>query len=125
MARGDLQIAQQLLNRSMELSGIFEEVSELGNKLSGLLDDLDYPQEVSEFQTLIRLLRNSVAHFGIQTNSRTGMIEALILSNRNRGQINWQILIPIHELREFVEWFARGIIDSSLLDRPIEEIKVA
>ena len=52
MARGDLQDAQQLLKRSMELSSVFEEVSDLGNKLSGLLDDLDYHQEVSQLVSI-------------------------------------------------------------------------
>lgn len=82
--------------------------------------------ETSEFQALVRLMRNSFAHFGVETNAHTGQIEALILTNRNpSGRVTWQMRIRIAEMRAFVDWFAHGIMDSSLLSMPIQEIKIA
>lgn len=79
-----------------------------------------------DLRQLIRLMRNSFAHFNVKTRSFMGQIDSLVLTNLNdQKQITWEMEITVDELRAFVDWFAYGIIDSTLLDRSIESIQVA
>lgn len=79
-----------------------------------------------DLRQLIRLMRNSFAHFNVKTHSFMGQIDSLVLTNLNdQKQITWEMEITVDELRAFVDWFAYGIIDSTLLDRSIESIQVA
>lgn len=75
------------------------------------------------FKDLIRLMRNSFSHFNLELYPENEEIYAIRMFNINKqGHKTWQATITIHQLREFVIWFAKGIVDSSLLVKPIEEI---
>jgi hypothetical protein len=108
----------------MPISELPEAFPELRDQARRIRHQRDRTQP--ELRDLVRMIRNSFAHFSLETEAHQGRISRLVLSNRNpAGHVTWQMRISVLELREFVEWFARGVIDSSLLDCPIEEIKVA
>jgi hypothetical protein len=124
------------------------EITQLINSMLGLLvfpketfwDHLkpialsEIPKKVNPFndednsidlRQLIRLIRNSFAHFNLDIKAGANYIYAIEMHNRSRnGKINWQCTVSVFKLRKFIEWFIKGIIDSSLLDIPVDQIKV-
>jgi hypothetical protein len=81
--------------------------------------------DAPNLQKLIRLMRNGFSHFNLQIKADAQYIYAIQMHNQRNGKKTWEDTVTVFELRKFIEWFIKGIIDSSLLDGPIEKIDAA
>lgn len=55
---------------------------------------------------LVRLLRNSVAHFNVEFVAPTGEIEGVILSNKcNCGNVTWRASLSLDDLEQITSKF--------------------
>jgi hypothetical protein len=96
------------------------------NTLPPEFQTLQRAPHARDLRQLIRLMRNSFAHFNVEAHSFMGQIDVIVLTNvSNHKQVTWQMEIAVDELRAFVAWFAHGIMDSSLLSTPIQQIRIA
>lgn len=78
-----------------------------------------------DLRELIRLIRNGFSHFNLDIKADgAGYIYAIEMFNINKsGTETWRDTVTVFELRKFIEWFIKGIIDSSLLNIPIDKIE--
>lgn len=62
---------------------------------------------------LIRLLRNSIAHFNVEFTETNGEIDGVVLSNKcsQCQEITWRARLSLYELEEVADRFIRLILD--------------
>jgi hypothetical protein len=88
-------------------------------------------ENAPNLRELIRLMRNSFSHFNLEIKAQEDKpdedyIYAIEMYNINKQEKEtWRDRVTVFELQEFIEWFIAGVIDSSLLDIPIEKIEAA
>jgi hypothetical protein len=59
----------------------------------------------SDLRDLIRLLRNSVAHFNIEFTESGGHIDGVVLSNKRDGKTTWKAALSLTELEDITDRF--------------------
>lgn len=67
--------------------------------------------DVSDLRDLIRVLRNSIAHFNIEFIADSGEIDGVRLANRHRGSIRWRATLTLEDLEEITSRFAAIILE--------------
>jgi hypothetical protein len=128
----------EVVRRSGAVGGEVYEVTQLINSMLGLLvlpkehyyasipttpleelraDGWPAPVLDGEFKRpkhlrdLVRLLRNSVAHFNIEFVAPQGEIKGVILSNKcNCGKVTWSASLSINELEQITRRFIELIL---------------
>lgn len=87
-----------------------------------------YTDRCTDLRTLVRHIRNSISHFGIEFVADRNYISRIEMSDelidRKNGKViaQWTAEMSVFDLRDFAVWFIEGIIDSTLLEIPIEKI---
>lgn len=75
---------------------------------SVLSGDCDPPQHLRD---LIRLLRNSIAHFNIEFTESDGQIDGVVLSNRRDNKTTWKAKLSLDELVKITNRFVDLILN--------------
>ncbi|HMP06491.1 MAG TPA: HEPN family nuclease, partial [Lacipirellulaceae bacterium] len=72
---------------------------------------------VNGLRDLMRVLRNSIAHFNIEFTEIDGEISGVRLSNRDGGQTRWQATLGLEDLEQITYRFAALILEEGGDDR--------
>lgn len=123
-AKGDeVYVVTQLINSMLGLLVLPKEhfyESIPTTSLEELRDD-DWPESVlsghakapKHLRDLVRLLRNSIAHFNIEFVDEKGEIECVVLSNKcNCGNVTWRASLSLADL----EFITEGIVELILAE---------
>ncbi|MEO8352874.1 MAG: HEPN family nuclease [Chthoniobacteraceae bacterium] len=69
---------------------------------------IDAPQNLRE---VLRMLRNSIAHFNVEFTEAGGQIDGVILTNKHHGRITWRAMLGLADLEEITRRFIGLIQD--------------
>jgi hypothetical protein len=73
-----------------------------------------YEEPCDDLKILIRHIRNSVSHFSLEFRNDKNYISGIEMRDEYKGQ-EWRAEISIFDLRDFVVWFVKKIIDGSVM----------
>lgn len=59
----------------------------------------------ANLREVLRMLRNSIAHFNVDFINYDGQISGVRLSNKNRGQITWTATLSLADLEDITRRF--------------------
>jgi len=74
-----------------------------------------YKEKCNDLKTLIRHMRNSISHFRIEFRDDKNYVSHIAMSDQHNGQ-DWQAEMSVFDLREFVVWFIKEIVDGQVME---------